>query len=131
MLCTPVATSDAAAQAGTPLPIEFNGSDVGYPSVATALAALRSDPALHVVTTGQWTVVDDARHDTFRRFTLPGHPAWPSAVKQAVVLRDDRLAVDLRIRCEAARSACAGLLADVQAEEAAQRPAGLDPSVPR
>ena len=131
LLCALGVVSDAVAQASTPLAVEFNGSDIGYPSIAAALAALRSNPDLHVVTIDGWNVVDDAGHDTFWRFALPGHPAWPSVVKQTVVLRDDRLAVDLRIRCEASRAACAALLADAHAGDGAGGPAALAPSAPR
>jgi len=123
--------NDASAQAGTPLPIEFNGSDIGYPSVAAALAAMRSIPGVHIVVTDGWTVADDAAHDTFWRFAPPGNPAWPSVIRQTVVLRDDRLAVDLRIRCEAAMTACDALIADAQRAGDSSRSSGTAASAPR
>jgi hypothetical protein len=125
------ATNDVSAQGGTPLPVEFNGSDIGYPSVAAALAALRSLPEVHIVVTDGWTLADDAAHDTFWRFTPPGHPAWPSVIKQMMVLRDDRIAVDLHIRCEATKAACDALLVDVQRAGAGGQSSGMAASAPR
>src|ERR1700741_129042 len=100
----------AAAQAetsgqGGPL-AEAQGSTIGYPSVAAALAALEDRPDVTRSLQGGWTIVEDRAADTLWSFAPPGHPAYPAAVKRQVVDQDGAVYVRMSVQCEASKKDC-------------------------
>src|ERR1700738_1060328 len=58
-------------------------SSVGYPSVATALAALQARNDVKTWIQDGWTVIEDGM--TLWSFTPAGHPAHPSVAKRSRV----------------------------------------------
>jgi hypothetical protein len=86
-------------------------SDIGYPSVAAALSAMKSKPGASVADAG-WTVVEDRQNSTLWSFTPQGHAAHPSAVRRKITQNGDDVFVEMAIRCEAAKPACDKLSAE-------------------
>ena len=84
-----------------------------YPSVAAALAALRSRPDLVIHQEKGWTGFEDRATLTIWTFTPPGHRAHPAVVKRTVV--QDGMTVYLKVtgRCEATKAACDKLMAEL------------------
>lgn len=95
----PAATAPATADA-------FDPSDIGYPSPAAALAALRAKPGAVVREQADWVVVEERDAMTLWSFTTPGMPAHPAAVKRRIFEVDGRVAVQMHIRCDGPRPAC-------------------------
>jgi hypothetical protein len=89
-------------------------NEIGYASVADALAALRRCPGVQISREGDWTIVSDTATSTVWSFTPPEHPAHPSAVKRSTVLRGGSTYIDMKVRCEASKTACDKLVADFQ-----------------
>ena len=89
-------------------------SGIGYPSVASALEAMRVKSGVNVSVQSGWTVVEDATTMTIWSFTPPAHPAHPTAVRRAVIQRGDDIFVEMKIKCESTKPACDRLVADFQ-----------------
>jgi hypothetical protein len=83
-------------------------SDIGYPTVAAASAALRGNDKVPQLERDGWTYLLDLGSATAWQLSLPGNPAHPSAIKTTAA------ACDIRVLCEADRAACARLIADIQ-----------------
>jgi hypothetical protein len=72
--------------------------------VADALAALRARGALLRVDSKEWTFFVDPKSGAGWRFTLPGNPFHPSAIKS--------INCETRVLCEAGKNACDQLNAE-------------------
>jgi len=115
--CAIVLVSDLAIG----LPPAFAGevleslhNEMGYPTVAEALAALRSKPGVQISQRGGWTIISDPGLSTLWSFTPTGHPAYPSAVKRSVTTRGGATYIDMKVLCEASKAACDQLVVDFQ-----------------
>jgi hypothetical protein len=93
---------------------ESPNNEVGYATVADALAALRSRPSVQISLQGGWTIVMEPASSTVWSFTPPEHPAHPSAVKRSVVSRGGSTYIDMKVLCEASKTACDKLVADFE-----------------
>lgn len=89
-------------------------NEIGYATVADALAALRNRPGVQISQQGGWTIVSDPASRTLWSFTPPEHPAHPSAVKRSVVSRAGSTYIDMKVLCEASKAACDKLVIDFQ-----------------
>ena len=96
-------------------PIAEQRSDIGYRTVAEALSALTNTPGLEVANPGGWTIVTDNVHSTMWSFAPTNHAAYPAVVKRVVISKDGSVYVDMKVLCEAAKSACDALVRDFAA----------------
>lgn len=101
---------------------ESQNNEIGFATVAEALAALRSRPGVQISQQGGWTIVTESASGTIWSFTPSDHPAHSSAVKRSVVSRDGSTYIDMKVLCEANKTACDKLVADFQ--QLNQRAAG-------
>ena len=88
-------------------------SNIGYPTVATAYAAVQTKPGIRVSVRDGWTIMEDRASMTVWSFTPPGHPAHPSAVRREVrQAKNGTVSIQQSGRCEAAKAACDKLNAE-------------------
>ncbi|HET9159326.1 MAG TPA: DUF4019 domain-containing protein [Caulobacteraceae bacterium] len=102
----------AVAKAVAPLPEQ--PTDIGYPNVAAALAALKAKPGAKVETQNGWTVIADEAAATFWSFPPQGNPAYPAAVRRELYRQDGEVRMKTSIACEASKAACDGLVRDFE-----------------
>jgi hypothetical protein len=105
----------AAALAGTAFAQSAGklSSNIGYPTVATAYAAVQAKPGVRVTVRDGWTIMEDRASMTVWSFTPPGHPAHPSVARREVrQAKDGRVSIQHSVRCEAAKAACDKLNAE-------------------
>jgi hypothetical protein len=102
-----MATCVCAQPAGLRAPAEE------YPSVAAALEAIRTKSGVKVTIQSGWTVLQDAASTTVWSFTPPSHPAYPAALRRSIVEHDGASVVKSDAMCEAEKSACDQLMAEV------------------
>ncbi len=104
-----------SALAADPPPLaEVKGNATGYSNVGEALAALRSDPDVVEREQQGWLLFKDRRNFTLWSFPPKGHPAYPSAVKRAIVKKDGAMYVNMNVQCGASKKACDQLVRDFQ-----------------
>jgi hypothetical protein len=87
-------------------------SSVGYPSVATALAALQARNDVKTSIQDGWTVIEDGM--TMWSFTPAGHPAHPSVAKRTLVEKNGGYSIVMNVLCQSTKSACDQLVADFE-----------------
>jgi hypothetical protein len=102
-----VTLGSAAAQ--EPLP-EASNSTIGYPDVATALAALRSRSDITFRDQNGWTIAIDEKARTIWSFSPKGYPAYPAVVRRQVVPRGNGSSITMSIHCEAEKAQCDDLV---------------------
>jgi hypothetical protein len=84
---------------------------IGYPTVETALQALKSNSANKVsVTPDDWIIVSEGDRRPLWSFTPRKHPAHPAAVKRTLVERNGSIVIEMSALCQASKSACDGLM---------------------
>jgi hypothetical protein len=91
-----------------------SNADIGYPTVADALAALHGRPVVQGLSSKEWTFFMDPESGAGWRFTLSGNPFHPSAIKF--------FNCEARVLCEAAKNACERLIAEVRRSYETNRP---------
>ncbi len=79
---------------------------IGYPSPAMALEALKARGDVTLSAENGWTIADDKANHTLWSFTLPEHPAHPSAVRRTVVVENGQVSIRMNTLCQAAKPAC-------------------------
>jgi hypothetical protein len=89
-------------------------SSIGYPTVAAALEALRSQSGSTVSLQGGWTIISVTSEQTLWSFTPANHPAHPAAVKRKIVERDGAVGVHMTALCQAEKAACDKLIEEFQ-----------------
>jgi hypothetical protein len=88
-------------------------SGIGYPSVAGALADLRSKPEVLFREEGGWIIAEDRAHYTLWSFATESDPAYPSAVKRTAVQEPGgSVTMSMNILCESKKDACDKLVAN-------------------
>ena len=102
-------TARAAPPAPAPLP-EAPNSTIGYPTVAAALAALRSRPGVQFTNENGWTIATDEAAYTIWSFAPTDYPAFPAVVRRQVVTRGATTGIEMTILCEASKAACDDLV---------------------
>jgi hypothetical protein len=103
----------AQGQIAGSLPESPNAS-IGYASVAAALKALRSKRGVTFNTQNGWLIAEEQAALTFWSFAPKGDPAYPSAVKRALVTKDGITYIDMNIRCEATKVSCDRLVIEFE-----------------
>ena len=107
-LCVATVAGAAGPPAG-PGPTTIT-SNVGYKTVAEALASLkRSKDASFSVVRG-WTIVTDEAHLTVWSFSPKTDPSYPAVVKRMVTSTDSGSKVTMGVLCEADKASCASLV---------------------
>lgn len=101
-----LAVEIAGAQQGS------GGRGIGYPSVAVALEALKARNDVQISNQGGWIIVNDKMANALWSFTPPDHPAYPAAVRRAVVQRGTAVSIEMTALCQAEKSACDKLMAE-------------------
>jgi hypothetical protein len=104
-----VTTCACAQPAQSPADVRAPAEE--YPSVAAALEAIRSKSGVKVTIQSGWTVMQDG--STAWSFIPPSHPAYPAVLRRSIVERDGAFAVKTDAMCEAEKSACDQLMAEV------------------
>jgi hypothetical protein len=94
-------------------PAEMRAPAEEYPSVAAALEAIRTKSGAKVTIQSGWTVVQNEASTTVWSFTPPSHPAYPAALRRAIVEHDGAFVVKSDAMCEAEKSACDQLIAEI------------------
>jgi hypothetical protein len=89
---------------------EAEDSTIGYESVAAALAGLHAQPGVTFEEQDGWTVAFDDKTHTVWSFPPPNYPAYPAAVKRAVVSKDGGSYIEMNVHCEASKQACDDLV---------------------
>jgi hypothetical protein len=89
-----------------PLP-ESGASDIGYQSVATALASLTGRKDVNISTVRDWTIITDTKNLTVWSFAPASYSAYPAVVRRVVRARSDGGSdIDMSVLCEASKEAC-------------------------
>jgi hypothetical protein len=98
-----------------PVGHEARSSTIGYPTVAAALADLRTKPEVEFSEQNGWTLAADKSHFTLWSFAPQGYPAYPSVVKRTAVQKGTGSDLKMDVLCEASKSACDQLMLEFQA----------------
>lgn len=94
---------------------EVQGSTIGYPSVAAALADLHSKPEVKFREDHGWTIAEDSGHSAFWSFAPAGDPAYPSAVQRIIVQGNKGIGLKMNVLCQSTQEACDKLERDFEA----------------
>jgi hypothetical protein len=98
-----------------PLP-ESSESNIGYGTVAEALASLQSRNDVSVSTNRGWTIVIDEKHYTVWSFAPKTYAAYPAVVKRSVKPRPGGGSdINTSVLCEASKEACDQLVREFDA----------------
>jgi hypothetical protein len=89
---------------------ESIGSDVGYRTVADAMANLRQLKSASFSTVNGWTIVTDESHMTIWSFAPKTDPSYPSVVKRFVTPSGSGSIITMKVLCEAAKAPCDNLV---------------------
>ena len=100
---------EASQPIQTPLP-EKPDSNIGYETVAAALAGLRSRPGMVFTTEKGWLIATEEAAYTIWSFAPQGYPAYPAVVKRQVIPKGTGSLIEMSVLCEASKSACDDLV---------------------
>ena len=89
---------------------ESAGSEVGFKTVAAALAALKKSKDMSLSEVRGWTIVTDEAHLTVWSFAPRTDPSYPSVVKRMVISTGGGSKVSMSVLCEARKAACDNLV---------------------
>jgi hypothetical protein len=92
-----------------PLPDSI-GSNVGYKTVAEALASLKQMKGASFSVVRGWTIVTDEVHLTVWSFAPRSDPSYPSVVKRMVASSGSGSKVTMDVLCEAKKLSCDNLV---------------------
>jgi hypothetical protein len=84
--------------------------DVGYKTVAQALAAVKQMQDVSLSTVRGWTIVTDEAHLTVWSFAPKTDPSYPAVVKRMVISTGSGSKVTMGVLCEANKAACDNLI---------------------
>jgi hypothetical protein len=107
LLLTTLALADSAP------PRSFsgsNGSDIGYKTVAEALASLKQMKGVSFSSVRGWIVVTDEAHLTVWSFAPQSDPSYPAVVKRMVISTGSGSKVTMNVLCEANKASCDNLV---------------------
>jgi hypothetical protein len=92
-----------------PLP-EATEPTIDYPTVAAALADLRTRPGVVFTMENGWLIATDEAARTIWSFAPQDYPAYPAVVKRWVIPRGTGSTVHMSTHCEASKAACDDLI---------------------
>src|SRR5277367_6909681 len=78
--------------------------DVGYKTVAQALAAVKQMHDVSLSTVRGWTIVTDEAHLTVWSFAPKTDPSYPAVVKRMVISTGSGSKVTMGVLCEAKKA---------------------------
>jgi hypothetical protein len=87
-----------------------NSSDIGYKTVAEALASLKQMKGVSFSSVQGWTIVTDEAHLTVWSFAPKSDPSYPAVVKRMVISTGSGSKVTMAVLCEADRASCDNLV---------------------
>jgi hypothetical protein len=79
---------------------------IPYDSVDDAEKALRAEKGVTFRNQDGWLIAEDIHSSTVWLLTLPGHPAYPSIVKRALINSADGAYMETNVRCLASEDVC-------------------------
>jgi hypothetical protein len=85
---------------------ESGNSDVGYRTVAEALASLKKMKEASFSTVRGWTIVTDQVHMTVWSFAPKTDPSYPSVVKRFVTPAGTGSIITMKVLCESDKISC-------------------------
>jgi hypothetical protein len=95
---------------------EVEDHEIGYQSVAEALAALRQRRDVQISTVRGWVVIADRKNFTVWSFAPESDPGYPAVVKRVVRPRTAGGSdVVMSVLCEASKEACDNLVREFDA----------------
>lgn len=98
-----------------PLP-EMSSTEIGYPTVAGALASLKKRKDVEISTVREWTIIVDERNLTVWAFAPESYVAHPAVVKRTARSRASGGSyIDMRVLCEGSKEACDQLVREFAA----------------
>jgi hypothetical protein len=107
LLLATLAFADSAPPRSFP---ESKSSDIGYKTVAEALASLRQMKGVSFSSVRGWTVVTDEAHLTVWSFAPQSDPSYPAVVKRMVISTGSGSKVTMNVLCEADKASCDNLV---------------------
>lgn len=110
MIRTGVLTRQLALCAGLFVATLAVADNVGYKTVAEALASLKQMKDVSFSTVRGWTIVTDEAQLTVWSFAPKTDPSYPAVVKRMVTSTGSGSKVTTRFLCEADRGSCANLI---------------------
>lgn len=118
--CAQPPSADAQAERPAADPDVTSGTTIGFPTVASAWAALRDNHSLDMSVQDGWVNYLDRPQRTLWSFVPTSHPAYPTVIKRVLVDREGgepELLMDGL--CEADEAACSALVRELTAQEQA------------
>ncbi|HEY6457132.1 MAG TPA: hypothetical protein VIY90_17805 [Steroidobacteraceae bacterium] len=88
--------------------------DVGYKTVAEALASLKHTKDVSFSVVRGWTIATDETHLTVWSFAPKTDPSYPAVVKRMVISTGGGSKVTMSVLCEADKASCANLVREFQ-----------------
>jgi hypothetical protein len=88
-------------------------SSIGYPTVAAALADLKSNPNASVREQEGWTIIrvqEGEKQSAIWSFSPIGYPAYPAAVKRTIYEQDGVVMMKTNALCQASKVECDKLM---------------------
>lgn len=89
---------------------ETTRSQVGYDTVAAAMADLRSNRNVVFTTENGWLIATSEADYTIWSFSPKGYAAYPAVVKRQVISRAVGSKIEMSVLCEASKRACDDLV---------------------
>ncbi|GLQ48349.1 hypothetical protein GCM10007862_34000 [Dyella lipolytica] len=89
-------------------------ADIGYPTPAAALSALRAKPGVVVTERPGWTVAEDKSEKAIWTIAEPGNPAYPAAIKRYLSNEGDGVHLEMKVLCGASKEACDNMVRQFQ-----------------
>jgi hypothetical protein len=87
----------------------YADTDIGYRTVAEALASLMQMKGVSFSSVRGWTIVTDEVHFTVWSFAPKTDPSYPAVVKRTVISTGSGSKVTTSFLCEADRASCDNL----------------------
>ncbi len=104
-------TAGALEAAPQPSPLlETVGSNIGYKTVAEALASLKQMQGVSFSMVRGWTIVTDEAHLTVWSFAPKSDPSYPAVVRRVVTSAASGSKVTMDVLCESDKASCGNLV---------------------
>ncbi len=99
-------------------------SNIGYKTVAEALASLRQMEGVSFSSVRGWTIVTDDAHLTVWSFAPKSDPSYPSVVKRTVISTGSGSRITLDVLCESDKASCDNLVREFSNSNESGAPRG-------
>jgi hypothetical protein len=87
-------------------PLESKSANIGYQTVAEALASLMQMKGVSFSSVRGWIIVTDEAHLTVWSFAPKSDPSYPAVVKRMVISTGSGSKVTMGVLCEADKVSC-------------------------